>query len=151
MHVVIGNMADKTLFSQHEAKPGKQELVREVWQRHFHAPNLNCKGLLATTYDSDSTDSIRSHVRLIFEDIESMKSFETSLTYIHYLWEVLPLLTQKPVMSRTRNSNADGNVSGTNENTEAQTGAMPESDHSHSILTDLFAPLQRKTRDKPTR
>jgi hypothetical protein len=144
-------MADKTLYSLHEAQPGKQELVREVWQRHFHAPNLNCKGLMATTYDSDSADSIRSHIRLIFGDIESLEAFETSLTYIHYLWEVLPLLTQKPVISRTLNSGLRGNVIGTNEITGAQIGEESEGDRSRNILIDLFAPLNRKKQDNPTR
>jgi hypothetical protein len=144
-------MADKTLYSWHEAQPGKQELVREVWQRHFHAPNLHCKGLLATTYDSDSVDSIRCHIRLIFEDIDSLETFETSLTYIHYLWEVLPLLTQKPGLGRTLNSDMHGGITATNDITGAQSGEVSERDHSRNILTDLFAPLNRKKQDKPTR
>jgi hypothetical protein len=144
-------MADKTLYSRHEAQPGNQELVREVWQRHFHAPILNCKGLMATTYDSDSVDSIRSHVRLIFEDIESMEAFETSLTYIHYLWEVLPLLTQKPIISRTLENHTRGSVIGTSDMTGAQTDEVFESDHSANILTELFSSLNRKKQDKPTR
>jgi hypothetical protein len=144
-------MADKTLYSWHEAQPGKQELVREVWQRHFHAPLLNCKGLMATTYDSDSVDSIRSHIRLIFADIESLETFETSLTYIHYLWEVLPFLSQKPVISRTGNSATHGNAVGTNDMAGMQSGEVSKIDHSISILTDIFAPLRRKTHDKPMR
>ena len=70
-------MTDKTLYSLQESQSGKQELVRAVWQRHFHAPKVNCKGLITSTYEIDSVDPCRSHIRLVFSDQESLEAFDT--------------------------------------------------------------------------
>lgn len=92
-------MKDATLYSWHEYPPDKQALVRSIWQRHFLAPTTNCSGLVASTFEVDDERCGQAHVSLDFSDTESLLAFETSVAYAHYIWEVLPFLNHKPVMT----------------------------------------------------
>ncbi|HSY28775.1 MAG TPA: hypothetical protein VK832_14800 [Burkholderiaceae bacterium] len=142
-------MTDIVLYSLHESQPGKQELVRAVWQRHFHAPMVNCKGLITSTYAIDSVDPNRSYIRLVFSDRESLEAFETSMSYSRYIWEVLPLLTHKPI-TRASSIEAHGDAANTSTVDDAQGKRELNAHRSRHLVSNIFAIIGRKIHRKQT-
>jgi hypothetical protein len=141
-------MTEIALYSLHESQSGKQELVHAIWQRHFHAPTVNCKGLITSTYQIDSIDPNQSHIRFVFSEREYLEAFDTNISYIQYIWEVLPLLIRKPIISQMTTFENHGDAVQTGKTGEIQNNNELSNIHAHHLISDLLVAINRKIHHK---
>lgn len=92
-------MTHVNLFCAQESRPGMQQLVWDVWQRHFQSTSALPAGVLSATFDKQPEDSRISRLCFEFSDKQQLDTFELSVAFNNYIWDVLPLLVQHCTIS----------------------------------------------------
>lgn len=91
------------LYSYQESRPGNQELIWAMWRRYFHSPTQQSEGMIDSTFENDFGKASCSQICFEFTEQKYLTAFEFSVIFNSYIWEVLPLLTHKPVISHVSN------------------------------------------------
>ena len=92
-------MSKTALFIRHQAKPGKRDDIRRVWEKHVkpraaanpaHEEYFYC-------FDSNDPDAIR--VFQLYSDKAAMQDFSKGAWYAEYLKEVSEFVMRPPEIS----------------------------------------------------
>jgi len=141
-------MENPTLFSCHEYRFDKQELVRAAWKRHFQVFSKDGHGLIASTFVVDANQAGCANVSFVFMDRESMLAFETSIAYGQYIWDVLPLLDHKPTLRSLVAENIPAAMESARRDSRNPAVSKRKSGKSHHVLTSFFEFMKREHHDK---
>src|SRR5688572_2023413 len=89
-------MNQKALFIRHQARPGKRDDVRRVWEKFVKPRAAANPGHEAYYYCYDRNDADVICVFQLYQDLEALDSFSKDGWYAEYLNEVSQFVSVPP-------------------------------------------------------